>query len=232
MKTKYFIPATLFILILTGVMLQAQSTFDKDIYIQFLDENKTLTCDQLLENNPPKTVYYSARNYPTSPFNIPWYDTINNIYNLTDAEEELLANNHFMVSQRLENQCWADAFVNIYFHDLPLFISTDFVLYTLHNSYDAILQTLEWQFLEPNLMELLSAMYDNYPALYSKYSSDPRFDDALEDVDLYVSVAYSLLLDETHSPDLHAPVKYIEIIQEVEVELLKFTTLFTVSRAR
>jgi hypothetical protein len=232
MKTKYFIPAALFILILTGVSLKAQSTFDKDTYMQYLDENKTLTCNQLLENNPPKTVYYATRNYPTSPVNIPWYDTINNIYNLTDAEEGLLANNHFMVSQRLENQCWAEAYVNIYFHDLPLFISSDFVLYTLHNSYDAILQTLEWQFLEPNLMELLEAMYDNYPALYSKYSSDPRFDDALEDVDLYLSVAYSLLLDETYAPQLHTPEKYNEIIQDVEDEQLKLTTLFTESRER
>jgi len=232
MRTKYSIPVTLSVLILTGVSLQAQSTFDKDTYMQFLDENKTLTCNQLLENNPPKTVYYATRNYPTSPSDIPWYDTINNIYNLTDAEEGLLANNHFMVSQRLENQCWADAFVNIYFHDLPLFISSDFVLYTLHNSYDAILQTLEWQFLEPNLMELLEAMYDNYPALYGKYSSDPRFDDALADVDLYVSVAYSLLLDETYAPQLHTPKKYNEIIQDIDDEQLKFTTLFTESRAR
>ena len=30
-------------------------------------------------------------------------------------------------------------------------------LFTLHNSFDNILLTLEWQFLEPNLMELLPA---------------------------------------------------------------------------
>ena len=232
MKTKYFMPATLLILFVTSDILRAQSTFNKNTYMQFLDENKTLTCEQLLENNPPKTLYYATRNYPTSPVNIPWYDTINNTFNLTAAEEELLANNHFMVSQRLENYSWAEAFVNIYSYDLPLFISTDFVLYTLHNSYDAVLQTLEWQFLEPNLMELLEAMYDNYTALHSKYSSDPRFDDVLADVDLYVSVAYSLLLGKTYTPRFHGPEKYNEIMQAVEDEQLKFITLFTESRAR
>ena len=79
-----------------------------------------------------------------------------------------------MVSERLKSYSWAEAFINIYNNDLPLFISSDFVLGTLHNSYDAILQTLEWQFLEPNLIELLDAMYAAYPALYSKYSSDGR----------------------------------------------------------
>jgi hypothetical protein len=232
MKTRYFIPSILFILFVTGYILQAQTTFDKETYMQFLNENKTLSTGQLLENNPPRTVYYATRTYPTGLNDVPWYDTINNIYNLTPAEEELLANNHFMVSQRMESYTWAEAFVNIYYNDLPLFISTDFVLYTLHNSYDAILQTLEWQFLEPNLMELLKAMYNSYPALYSKYISDPRFNDVLADVDLYVSVAYSLLLDKTYAPQSHQPEKYNEIIQAVMDEQLKFTTLFTESRER
>jgi len=232
MKTRYFIPSILFILTVTGYILQAQTTFDKETYMQFLNDNKTLTTDQLLGNNPPRTVYYATRTYPTGLNDVPWYDTINNIYNLTPAEEELLANNHFLVSQRMESYSWAEAFVNIYYHDLPLFISTDFVLYTLHNSYDAILQTLEWQFLEPNLIELLKAMYNSYPALYSKYSSDPRFNDVLADVDLYVSVAYSLLLNKTYAPQSHQPEKYNEIIQAVMDEQLKFTTLFTESRER
>ncbi len=214
MKTRYCITSILFTLIVTGNILQAQTTFDKETYMQFLNENKTLTTDQLLENNPPRTVYYNTRTYPTGPGDIPWFDTINNIYNLTPTEEELLANNHFMVSQRLESYSWAEAFVNIYFNDLPLFISTDFVLYTLHNSYDAILQTLEWQFLEPNLIVLLKAMYSNYPALYSKYSSDPRLNDALADVDLYVSVAYSLLLNKTYAHSISNPKNMMKLCRQ------------------
>jgi hypothetical protein len=232
MKTKYNISAILLILVISGFILRAQTTFDKETYMQFLDQNKTLTCEQLLENNPPKTIYHDSRIYPTGLNDIPWYDTINNIYNLTSAEEGLLENNHFMVSQRLESYGWAEAFINIYSQDLPLFISTDFVLYTLHNSYDAILQTLEWQFLEPNLIELLKAMYNSYPALYNKYSSDSRFNDVLADVDLYVSVAYSLLLNKTYAPQSHQPEKYNEIMQAVSAEQLKFTTLFTESRER
>ncbi|UCH13432.1 MAG: DUF3160 domain-containing protein, partial [Bacteroidales bacterium] len=232
MKTKFNILTILFIYLITSVILTAQTTFNKEVYMQFLEENKTLTTDQLLENNPPRTIYYSTRNYPTGLDEIPWYDSINSVYNLTSTEQELLSNNHFMVSQRLESYSWSDAFVNIYSNDLPLFISSDFVLYTLHNSYDAILQTLEWQFLEPNLIELLKAMYDEYPVLHGKYNGDSRFNDVLADVDLYVAVAYSLLLDKTYAPRSHPRDKYDEIMQAIEAEQLKFTTLFTESRDR
>ena len=61
MRTKYSIPVTLSVLILTGISLQAQSTFDKETYMQFLDENKTLTCNQLLENNPQAYVQEQIR---------------------------------------------------------------------------------------------------------------------------------------------------------------------------
>jgi hypothetical protein len=218
--------------VLNGKLLQAQSNFDPAQYMQFLEENKTLTTSQLLENNAPKTTYYSNRLYPAELKTLPWFASIDSTYELTPEEQELLANNHFMVSQRLKNWDWASAFINIYSNDLPLFISTDFVLHTLHKSYDVILQTLEWQFLEPNLMDLLKAMYDYYPAMYTKYSSDSRFSEALEDVDLYVSVARSLLHNSEYLPQTHTSDKFNEIIQAVKDEQMASITLFTETRTR
>ncbi len=218
--------------VLNGKLLQAQSNFDPSQYMQFLEENKTLTASQLLENNAPKTTYYSNRLYPAELKTVPWFASIDSAYELTPEEQELLANNHFMVSQRLKNWDWASAFISIYSNDLPLFISSDFVLHTLHKSYDVILQTLEWQFLEPNLMDLLKSMYESYPALYSKYSNDGRFNDALEDVDLYVSVARSLLHNSEYLPQKHTSDKLNEIIQAVKDEQMASITLFTETRTR
>jgi hypothetical protein len=218
--------------VLNGKLLQAQSNFDPSRYMQFLEENKTLTASQLLENNAPKTTYYSNRLYPAELKTVPWFASIDSAYELTPEEQELLANNHFMVSQRLKNWDWASAFISIYSNDLPLFISSDFVLHTLHKSYDVILQTLEWQFLEPNLMDLLKSMYESYPALYSKYSNDGRFNDALEDVDLYVSVARSLLHNSEYLPQKHTSDKLNEIIQAVKDEQMASITLFTETRTR
>lgn len=232
MKTLRTIITGFLLYSLSSNFLQAQSTFDPALYMQFLENNKTLTTSELLNNNPPKTTYYSQRAYPAQLKGVSWYDSIDNIYQLTPVETELLANNYFMVSQRMKYYGWADAFVNIYYNDLPLFISTDFLLYTLHNSYDAILLTLEWQFLEPNLMDLLEALYNSYPSLYSKYSGDDRFDDALFDVDLYISVARSLLNEESYEPQSHSLEKYDEIMQAIEDEQMKMTTLFTETRNR
>jgi hypothetical protein len=213
-------------------MLRGQSTFDPVVYKNFLESNKSLTASQLLNNNPAKTTYYASRAYPAELNNIPWFDSINRVFQLTKAEQDLLKNNFFMVSQRLKSHSWAEAFINIYSSDLPLFISADFVLGTLHNSYDAILQTIEWQFLEPNLIELLDALYAAYPALYSKYSGDNRLNDALGDVDLYVSVARSLIHETDYVPQSHGPEKFNEIMEKIEAEQMTTATLFTETRTR
>ncbi|MCK4855733.1 MAG: DUF3160 domain-containing protein, partial [Bacteroidales bacterium] len=232
MKTKKILLTCLSIFISGSFILKAQSTFDPVVYKQFLESNKSLTASQLISDNPVKTTYYASRTHPAELRNIPWYDSINRVFQLTKAEQDLLKDNFFMVSQRLKSYAWADAFINIYSSDLPLFISSDFVLGTLHNSYDAILQTLEWQFLEPNLIELLDAMHNAYPALYSKYSSDGRLSDALEDVDLYVSVARSLIYEKDLAPQSHGPEKFNDIMGKIAAEQMTFTTLFTETRPR
>jgi hypothetical protein len=232
MKYLYTISALFVLLFLSGSVLKAQTSFDPAQYKKFLEENKTLTTAQLLENYPPQTTYYSDRLYPADLKTVPWLASIDSVFELTQTEKELLANNYFMVSQRLKNWDWATSFIRIYSDDLPLFISSDFVLHTLHKSYDIILQTLEWQFLEPNLMDLLKAMYDSYPALYGKYSSDTRFSDALADVDLYISVARTLLLSSSYPPQEHGAAKYDEILKAIDYEQMAFITLFTETRNR
>ena len=232
MKPERTFIAGLAILLLSGGLIQAQSNFDPAVYKQFIETNKTLTASQLLENNPPKTRYYSSRTHPAELKKIPWFDSINQVFSLTETEQQLLSKNFFVVPQRLEHRSWVDAFVNIYNNDLPVFISSDFVLFTLHNSYDAILQSVEWQYLEPNLIDLLNAMNEAFLPLYNKYSPDERLSDALADVELYLSVARSLLLDESLTPQMSDASKYTEIMAGIESEQLLETTLFTETRDR
>jgi len=212
--------------------ISAQSGFSPEGYKSYLESNKSLTSSQLLEKNPPKTIYYSSRVQTAELGKIPWFDSINRVFKLTPFEQDLLAKNFFMVTERINSHTWLDALIRGYNNDLPLFLSTDFVLFTLHNSYDNILLTLEWQLLEPNLMELLDALYAGYPALYAKYSSDPLLSDALEDVDLYISVARTLLYNDKYPPQSHTADKFNEILQMIEEEKMRETTLFTETRAR
>lgn len=227
MKTKYFPPIGIVLALVFLPSARSQSTFDPAGYMQFLNDNKNLTSEQLLAACPPKTVYFSSRTYPASLAQIPWFDSINRIFALTETEEELLSGNFFMVSERLKSETWLQPFIKIYSNDLPLFISSDFVLHTLHNAYDVILQTLEWQFLEPNLNLLLKALYSSYPSLYQKYKEDSRFSEALSDVDLYVAAAYSLVTGETYLPQHSGREKYDEVMQAVAGEQMKEMELFT-----
>ena len=210
----------------------AQSTFSPDNYMQFLIQHKDYSVQQLLEDHQPATIYYSSRQFPADLSAIPWYDSLNSRFQFTVDENNLMSQNFFMVSERLESLDWASAFIDLYSSDLPLFLSSDFILSTLHNSYDAILQTIEWQFLEPNLMELLQAMYGQFPTLMDRYSDDSRFGDILKDVDLYISVALSLAEDKEVLPQYDTQSKYKQVMSAIEAEQMTYMTLFTETRLR
>ncbi|MFC2115591.1 DUF3160 domain-containing protein [Bacteroidota bacterium] len=232
MKTLFTLLIGFAVLFAGMDILKGQSNFYPEVYKAYLETNKNISATQILEKYPPQTTYYSSRSNPSDLNKIPWFDSINRVYSLTGQERDLLSQNFFMVSERLKSYSWSDAMIQVYNNDLPLFISSDFVLFTLHNSYDNILLTLEWQLLEPNLMELLDAMYSGYPALFTKYSGDDRYADALGDVDLFISVARSLLYDMNYLPQSHTAEKFNEIMQLIVQEQMTSTTLFTETRTR
>jgi len=214
------------------ILTEGQSSFSANSYMQFLVQHQDYSAAQLLDEYPPQTTYYSSRQNPADLSSIPWYDSLNSRFHFTADENSLLRQNLFMVSERLESMDWASAFVNLYSSDLPLFLSSDFIFSTLHNSYDAILQTIEWQFLEPNLIALLQAMYAGVPDMITSYSDDNRFENILRDVDLYISVALSLAEDKEYLPQFDTPVKYNEVMAAVEGEQMTSMTLFTETKSR
>jgi hypothetical protein len=126
MKINKLLLTCLVIFISGSFILKAQTTFDPAVYKQFLENNKTLTASQLISDNPIKTTYYESRTHPAELINIPWFDSINRVFKLTSAEMDLVKSNFFMVSERLKAHAWANAFIEIYNNDLPLFISSDF----------------------------------------------------------------------------------------------------------
>ena len=220
------------VLFACSLQTRAQGTFSPDAYKQFLEAHQDYPAQALLDDYSPQTVYYSSRQYPADLSAIPWYDTLNDHFQFTEQENRLLKQNFFMVSERIHSYNWASAFIRIYSSDLPLFLSSDFILSTLHNSYDAILQTIEWQFLEPNLHDLLHGMYSYFPQVVSTYSSDERYEEILKDVDLYISVALSLAEGEKYPPQCDTREKYDQVMAAVETEEEKDMKLFTADRLR
>lgn len=207
--------------------IQAQSTFSPDDYIEFRNNHLNYTSSQILAEHPPQTVYYSQRQSPADLTKVPWFDTLNRHFQFTDDEMSMLKQQHFMVTERNSAFSWTDAFVGLYSSDIPLFLSSDFILSTLHSSYDAILLFLERFYLEPNLKELLHAMYEHYPEVADAYKTDEGFEEALEDADFFISVALSLAEGETWSPRYGSVEKFNLLLDAVKSEKMTFMPLFT-----
>ncbi len=234
MKKRYILSIVLVYFLLPFSELKAQQDFSPNAYKEFIEQTKNISAADLLQAHPPKSTYYNARKYPAKLDAIPWFDSINNVFSLSQQEKKLLMHQHFVVSERSEMQYydWASAFITLYSSDLPLFLSSDFILSTLHNSYDAVLQTLEWQFLEPNLIQLLEAMYDRVPGVAALYQDDDSLALAIRDVDLYLAVALSLAKDGRYLPQLQGSAFYEEIMAAVAAEKMEYLPLFTSGRLR
>ena len=134
----------LFLFLLSSFTLQkihAQvDNFNIDTYREFLQSHQNLTSEQLLD------LYPSGRFAENLNFNYEsdsYLDSINIKYNLTDYEKRLIGKHGFMVSERLLQYSFGDAFLDIYHKDLHVFVSTDAILHALHMSYDNILKDVE-----------------------------------------------------------------------------------------
>jgi hypothetical protein len=222
-----------FVFLAAGTLpLRAQSQFSPKKYMEFREDHRDLAAIELINEFPPRTTYYASRQFPANLSTIPWYDSLDRHFGFTADEQEMLRQNFFMVSERLSYMDWASSFISLYSQDLPLFISSDFILSTLHNSYDAILQTIEWQFLEPNLKELLHALYDHFPVVVAEYAGDARFDVISGDVDLYISVALSLAEGKEFLPRVSGRETYDAVMAAVATENMTNMLLFTETRLR
>ena len=195
---KIYLP--ILIILIFGSDVYSQSSFDPEEYQNYREQIKNMSAGDILEKYPAKNVYYSERKNKSSLESFQYLDSIDLSYSLTPYEKEMLKDNHFMVTERLSHRSFANAFVNIYSRDLPLFLSTDFFLHALHISYDVMLRDIEAGVLEPNLLVLLQSMREQIPDLYSQNKANSAILQAVEDVDLYIAIAISLLENNTTEP--------------------------------
>ncbi len=64
MKNLVKIVLVLLLFLICHVVIQAQQNFSPDAYMKFLEAHQDYTGSQLLTDHPPKTTYYSERQYP------------------------------------------------------------------------------------------------------------------------------------------------------------------------
>ena len=210
-----------------AVWLSAQSDFNLEAYRQFVEDNRDLPAATLLARHVPAAPWYSSIEGSFTPARFSYLDSIQLKFGLTADELTLLEGNRFMVTERLTYGCFRDALMDIFHLDLPVFVTTDAILHALHASYDKILMDLELYYLRPRLAAALDAMSTGFPGLVSKYADQPALSDPLRDVDLYLTVARSLLADAELAPQLTEPAAVHAVLEAIQSEMLVKLPLFT-----
>lgn len=215
-----------FIIIFYNNTACGQKTFDPQDYYQRLENNKALDYEQVSAIYPTG-LYYEDRIYPVDPNNYLYFDSIVMKYGITDEELDMLTRNKFMITERLSEPTMIEALDEIFHHDLPVFISTDIILNTLHISYDNILMDLEFSVLQPNLINALGLMRDNLPLLIAKYKDNPALENPLKDVDIYLTIALSLSDSTTHQSLLADQCKIDTLLNAIYSEAVTIMPLFS-----
>jgi hypothetical protein len=169
---------------------QNNPAFDLQGYEAFLAAHRDMSSAQLLALHSAGTF---AQHSPVSPDGLTYFPGIQSRYSFTPYELSLLVDHGFVVADRLRFPSFANALLDIYTHDLPVFVSSDAILHAIHASYDVILMEAENQFLIPRLDSLLSALRAQLPALGAAYAPDTAMTPMIHDLDVYLTVAYAML---------------------------------------
>ncbi len=111
---------------------------------------------------------------------------------LNDAALEKLGENGFVISAAHEFPSFVYGYQTIYAEDLPVYVSADSILDAVHRSYDEILKQIELGSLSVELEALLGELRGRLSSVEDKH--------VRADLDVYLTVADSLLAGEFRSP--------------------------------
>lgn len=217
---------SILIVFLLILVVSAKSQLNFDEYKAFRSSVENIDYDALQEVYPPVNAsYYKGYNNTPDLGNVEFFNKIAEQYDLTSDEIQMIRDNHFVVCDRLNYSSFGEAYLEVFKQDLPMFLSSDLVLHALHMSYDLMLKDMEMRFMATNLYNLLEDLYDNCPR-YITSSTDPIIKKSNADIDLYVSIAYSLISGynfEPHSADVNL---YYDIMNKIEAKKFAKVKLF------
>ncbi len=118
---------------------------------------------------------------------------------LNAPELAIFQQNGFVVSGPPGGTSFAQVFYNLFYSDLPIFVSTDALLEAWHRTYDAILEETEETYLFNSVGTLLDGMAAQVAAADAVVGNGPLHD-SLRDADWFLAVARSLLAGTNQPP--------------------------------
>lgn len=213
-------------LILIGLVIYSftvfaqQSPFDLNAYKLFLQTNQNATSAQLLQRHPAG-MFLRNINQPLN--DVLYLDTIYQKYYVTDYEKQLLQQNGFVVTERLAFTSHGKALADVFHKDLPVFVSADAILHTVHMSYDAILVEMEGQILIGKVIQMLNELASRQTALHNRYAGIPGMQISLEDYDVYITVARKLMGQNVTPFYTQNNVRIEELMNHINAEQFQYS---------
>ena len=159
-------------------------------------------------------------------------------FRLNPAEMSVFVTNGFVVSERLgasshffnpDGDSFSDLFYKVWFDDLPVFVSTDAILQAWHRTYSGMLAEVEETFLMGALDAMLSAMSARLPELWAEAGEGP-LRESIQDVDLFLAVARSLLSTNRVSSPLGQDAEVWEMLARIRAFRMVEMELFGACR--
>ncbi|HXX63422.1 MAG TPA: DUF3160 domain-containing protein [Bacteroidota bacterium] len=227
MKPGFFFALAIILLAPLSARAQGASTFDTTAYRAFVSAHQNMTGTDLESLHSAGRFLSSA---PVQTGAVRYLDTIQARYQLTTDELSLLGRNGFVVSERLTNSTMGAAFSDIYYYDLPVFISTDAILQAIHKSYDAILMDVETTGLISRVDALLALLHGQVPSLVQKYGANAAMQPMLQDLDLYLTVPRILLGDNITPVFSNNASTVSQILSQIQAEQPDSCTIFGATR--
>ncbi len=215
------------------VETQQQKAFSQS-FADVLLEAKTLEL-------PAFTAKYTAVDAPTAvttlgydPLKATHMDLVEAKLKPNAAEKALLAKNGFVVSERWRYPTMSEALLEVFHYDLPILVTTDMILQALHASYDDILKLLEREVLVPGIGGALQTVQSALKGhdFGAAAGTDAFADQVREDVDVYLTVARSLLSGKTEATvtGAGATTQVTALLANVKAEKMAGVTLFGAPR--
>lgn len=210
---------TLLALLLFGVSAYSQ-TFEIDNYRNFLKNNQDMSVSRLVGMHP----YGLFRGDVLQSDQPLFFDSLTHKLGFSEFEKETLLDQKFIVSgrdqfERAEMASVGHLLAKIWHDDLPVFINSDLLLHAFHMSYDAILKDIEQTVIIGRLEEALEQMRDRLPKLRAQYEENTVILDAVNDMDIYFTIALDLLVEEDIRPVFEEnKAEITKLMQYIETE--------------
>jgi len=174
------------------------STGDKVFMESFklaLQESQDMTADELMAKHYVERPYVGSLG--VDALKADYLDLIDGAYAFTADEKSRLADQGFFLSDRVQWASHPMGYQDLFDKDLPVLITTDSILFAIHNSYDLMLKNVEQQGLIPVLDDILASAHS---ALGNNDGLVANTQDAQADADLFFTVARSLLKGSPTAP--------------------------------